>query len=82
MKELMIMVATMMPEEDLLNELKNAIEDYLIIPSDEKRDQIGMLSTLFTIRHSTKGEAKNAVDMIENMDKLEQQSKIFTVNKN
>jgi len=82
MKELMIMVATMMPEEQILNEMKDAIEDFLILPSNEKRDQIGMLSTLFTIRHTTKGETKNAMDMIENMDKLEQQSKIFTVNKN
>lgn len=76
------MMATMMPEEQLLNEMKDAIEDYLILPTNEKRDHIGVLSTMFTIRCSTKGEAKNAVDMIESMGKLEKQSKIFSVNEN
>ena len=76
------MMATMMPEKQLLNELKNSIEDYLILPTNEKRDHIGVLSTMFTIRCSTNGEAKNAVDMIESMDKLEKQSKIFSVSGN
>lgn len=82
MKELMIMMATMMPEEKLLNDLKDAIEDYLILPTNEKRDEIAMFSTMVVIKHDTNGDAKNAVDMIKKMEKLEKQSNIFNVNGN
>lgn len=82
MKELMVMMATMMPEEKLLNDLRDAINDYLILPTNEKNDEIAMLCTMFTIRHATKGDANTAMDMIQDMDKMEKTVKIFDINGN
>lgn len=82
MKELMVMMATMMPEEKLLNDLRDAINDYLILPTNEKIDEISTFCTMVIIRHATKGDADTAMNMIRDMDKMEKSAKIFDIKEN
>lgn len=82
MKEVIIFMATMMPEDSMLNELREAIDEHLIYNSEETKKRVNTLCMMFTIKCSTHGEVDKAVDMIKSIEKNERTSEIFNPTKN
>ena len=70
-KELLIMLAAELPERDILSRLKDAIEDKLMLESEEADDEIDMLCTLYMINRKTNGTQEGAKKIIKDMDNFE-----------
>lgn len=78
MKELFIIMATAMPEEQLIDSLEDAIKEYKINKSEDNRTKIEMYAAMFSI----KGSKKDPFEMIKDMDNLAKAKKMFDPEKN
>ena len=82
MKEMMIMMATMMPQERLIEEVKDAASEALLVPTQDNLDKLVMHCHMMTIRHATQGDMSKATDMMQDMDKFEKRQKLFETDSN
>lgn len=83
MKELMIVMAAMMPATDIAQELSNALQDYLLFPNDEdKKNTVLMHCNMFLLNNQTGGTAKGAKEMIDKISSAEAKMKMFETNFN
>jgi len=82
MKELMIMAAAAIPEEKLLNDLAEAIDNYTTIPSEDNQASVGMLCMMMTLKFNLGDSTKKAMDMINGIDDIDSKMKLFNTNNN
>jgi hypothetical protein len=82
MKEFIILMATAMPESMLLNELKEAIEQHMLLDTEDTKRNVHTLAVMFVIKSSTSGEINKATDMINELDKIEKAKDLFTFKNN
>lgn len=79
MKELMILMASAMPKELLIEKLKESINEWENDPSEENWKSIENTSVLITIKkHTGHGDIQKANEIIEEMDKAEKAMDIIT----
>ena len=82
MKDLFILTAAAMPEEDLLNEIQEALNDYKTIPSEENQRALSMFCIMFHLKCTTNGDLKQAMNLINGIDNVNKKMSIFDTNEN
>ena len=80
LSKLIIMTATVMPHEMILEQLTEDINRYLINKSDEDFAKVQMGCALFLAKRVA--EEKGAVETIKDMEDLSNMSKLLKPNKN
>lgn len=65
------MLAAELPEHDILSKLRDAIDDKLILESEEASDEIDMLCTIYMINRKTKGTQEGAEKIIKDIDNFQ-----------
>jgi len=78
MKELMVMMAAMMPATDIAEELKNALQDFLLFPEDEeKKSLVLMHCNMFLLNHLSGGNVNGAKKVLDEMSSNEDKLRLF-----
>lgn len=73
MKEMLIMISTITPVEDLIERLEEALQDYktaLLLgkPSEEEGQRVVLFCQMIIINQTTKGDLSNVPNMINDMN--------------
>ena len=82
MKELMLMAATMMPEEKILEDLQESIVEYQVEKSEESKHKLNMYLHLAIMRFMTDGKPGKLQKIMEEMKKFDREREIFKPNEN
>lgn len=83
MHELMFAIAAMLPKEKILEDLKDALQDYMLFPDDkEKESTLQMNMALLTIHLRTKGSINEAMSLAKDMENKEKKLSLFETNGN
>lgn len=83
MHELMFALAAMLPKEKILEDLKDALQDYMLFPDDkEKENNLQMHMTLLAIHLKSDGEVKNAMNLLRDMEDKDKKLSLFETNGN
>lgn len=69
MQDVMLMVATVTPVEDLLEKLQEAIQEAKADPCDDTFKKVEFNATMFLMNRTTKGNVDKVMDVIEDMDR-------------
>ena len=78
-RELMVLMATITPEEVLLHELQDALTDYKCIGGDELREKLCFHCQLFTLRTITNGDSSKMEELLNRIKQQEQREKLFKI---
>lgn len=81
-KEMMILMATAMPTDKIVDDLKEAIEEFEINPNDHTESKLGFYCHLLTMSFMTKGDIGKAMKVTRDMDKIESVAKNIINNDN
>lgn len=81
-KEMMILMATAVPTDKIVDNLKEAIEDWEINPSDHNESKLTFFAHLLTMSFMTKGDIGKAMKITSDMDKIESVAKNIINNDN
>lgn len=79
---MMILMATAVPADKIVDNLKEAIEEWEINPSDHNESKLTFFAHLLTMSFMTKGDIGKAMKITSDMDKLESVAKNFINNDN
>lgn len=78
MKELMIMTAALTPATVIAEELKNALQDFLLFPEDEeKKGLVLMHCNMFLLNSASGGTAEGGKQLINELSSNENKLKLF-----
>lgn len=80
MKELMLIMATVMPEEKLIDDLQEAITEYKLTNSNDSRKSLAAFCQMFVLRSITKGDPEKLNEVLKDMKQHDEREKLFTVN--
>ena len=79
----MFAIAAMLPKEKILEDLKDALQDYMLFPDDkEKESTLQMNMALVTIHLRTKGSVNEAMNLAKDMENKEKKLSLFETNGN
>jgi hypothetical protein len=81
-KEMMILMATAIPTDKIVDDLKEAIEEFEINPSELNESKLVFFAHLLTMSFMTKGDITKAMKVTSDMDKIEKIAKNFLDNEN
>lgn len=82
MKELMLMAATMMPEEKVLEDLQEAIVNYQVDKSHDNKQKLVMHLHLGVLHMMTDGSTEKMHKIMQQMKQFDQQQAIFKPTEN
>lgn len=83
MHELMFALAAMMPKEEILEDLKDALQDYMLFPDDKKKeDNLQMHMTLLMINLKTKGSVNEAMSLVKKIEDKDKKLSLFETGDN
>lgn len=82
MKELMIMAATFMPEEKLMEDLIEAVNEYKLIPSEDNQAKVAMFCMMLPLKFKIGDNANKAMEVINDIDAIDKKMSIFDTNNN
>lgn len=78
---LQLFLAEMIPFEAHLKNIKNAIDDYLLIPSEEKKEEIEGF-VIFLTMHLAAAKKGGADKLSSELNEIEKSHKFFKTNSN
>ena len=89
MKEMLMLLAATISKEEVINKLKDAVAQYdeaQLLQNEEQIKQadqeLFVATNLFIMNYVTKGDIKEAVKSIKQMDDIERAHKFFQTPKN
>lgn len=78
-----VLIAAMTPEEHILQQIKDAVQELILFPEDEdKRDTLEMHMMMFLLKKKTGGTIEGAQKLIKEMEMQEKKLSIFTTLEN
>ena len=80
MKELMLIMATVLPEEKLIDDLQEAITEYKLTNSNDARRSLATFCQMFILRSITEGNPDKLTEMLSDMKRHDERQKLFNVN--
>lgn len=80
MKELLMLVATMTPEEVIIDQLQEAITEYKLLGDKDSKNKLLMHCQMLIVNHMTKGSPEKMSEILQNMEQQEERNKLFTNN--
>lgn len=82
MKELLVMMASITPEEVLLDELQENLDKYTTDGSEESKNSLLLTCQMFILKGVTSDSPQKAMDMIKDMNKFQKERELFKPNEN
>lgn len=80
MKELLVILATAMPEEKLVADLEEALSEHKIFYTDETRNNLAGLCQMMILRTITKGSNEKAQELLNDMRRTDERENLFNIN--
>lgn len=80
MKELMLIMATVLPEEKLIDDLQEAITEYKLTNSIDARRSLATFCQMFILRTITQGDSEKLNEMLADMKRHDEREKLFDTN--
>lgn len=80
MKEIMLILATMMPEERLIAELEESLTNYKLIGDKKSRHKLAANCQMFILRVMTNGSGDKMQEVLKEMRSQEERENFFKVN--
>ena len=78
MKQLLFMAATIMPTEDIIEKLEDALKEYKLIPNEENKKQVEMFSFMLMINLENGGSLKKMSEMLQEVEKVDKAKDLLT----
>ena len=70
MKELLLITAEVMPQEELLNMLEEALTEFKLNKSDQNKGRLDMCCMLFNMKNACEMSGKGAEGLIKEMKNI------------
>lgn len=78
MDAVMILLSTAVPVEELVENIRDAAQDAVLFPDDEKKmNHLMFCCTLFAMNRRTEGKMENAVSLIKDLESREAKLRLF-----
>lgn len=78
MKELLFMAATIMPTEDIIEKLEDALKEYKVAPTDENKRAVETFSFMLMINLENGGSIKKMTEMLQEVEKVDKAKELLT----
>jgi len=78
MKQLLFMAATIMPTEDIIEKLEDALKEYKVAPTDENKRAVEMFSFMLMINLENGGSIKKMTEMLQEVEKVDKAKNLLT----
>lgn len=78
MKELLFMAATIMPTEDIIEKLEDALKEYKVAPTDENKRAVETFSFMLMINLENGGSIKKMTEMLQEVEKVDKAKNLLT----
>lgn len=78
MKQLLFMAATIMPTEDIIEKLEDALKEYKVAPTDENKRAVEMFSFMLMINLENGGSIKKMTEMLQEVEKVDKAKELLT----
>lgn len=78
MKQLLFMAATIMPTEDIIEKLEDALKEYKVVPTDENKRAVEMFSFMLMINLENGGSIKKMTEMLQEVEKVDKAKNLLT----
>lgn len=82
MKELFLLMASVMPEEMIIKELEKSIAEYKANPSNRVKSDLAFNCMLFSTKHTSERMPGGVTEMIDRSEKMQQAMDLLNPNKN
>jgi hypothetical protein len=82
MKELLLMAATLVPEDKILEDVQDAIVEYQMNKSEDNKNKLNTHMHMAIMRFMTDGDPKRMHEVMQKMKKFDRQQELFTPDKN
>lgn len=80
MKELLVILATAMPEEKLISDLEHALTEHKLFGTDETRKKLAANCQMMILRTITDGSTEKAETLLRDMKQHDQRESLFSIN--
>lgn len=78
MKQLLFMAATIMPTEDIIEKLEDALKEYKVAPTNENKRAVEMFSFMLMINLENGGSIKKMTEMLQEVEKVDKAKNLLT----
>ena len=78
MKQLLFMAATVMPTEDIIEKLEDALKEYKVAPTDENKRAVETFSFMLMINLENGGSIKKMTEMLQEVEKVDKAKNLLT----
>lgn len=78
MKELLFMAATVMPTEDIIEKLEDALKEYKVAPTQENKRAVKVFSSMLMINLENGGSIKKMTEMLKEVEKVDKAKELLT----
>lgn len=78
MKQLLFMAATIMPTEDIIEKLEDALKEYKVAPTNENKRAVEMFSFMLMINLENGGSIKKMTEMLQEVEKVDKAKELLT----
>ncbi len=82
MEKMLLMLASAMSTENIIDKLEQAVEEYQHSPSEETKNGVAAICALFLAHLKTGGTMEGAMEAMKDFDKFDEREKLFNPNKN
>lgn len=83
MKELLFVMATTIPRKKIIEELKEALQEFDLVPTEDNQKRLEMHMHMFSINLMCgEGNIEKAIEMAKDMDTFEKRTKLFETEQN
>lgn len=82
MTGLVFFAAALIPQEEIIKQLREAIDDYLVDPTDHNYDHVGSLCKLLLAKRMVKDDLGQAIKTTQDFDKSVERDRLFKTDEN
>ena len=72
------MAATVMPTEDIIEKLEDALKEYKVAPTDENKRAVETFSFMLMINLENGGSIKKMTEMLQEVEKVDKAKNLLT----
>ena len=80
MKELFMLMATITPEEIIIEQLQEAITEYKLLKDEDSKSKVLMNCHMFMMNHMTQGSPDKMSEILQDMKRSEERDNLFNIN--
>ncbi len=82
MDKLLVLLASSMSSDDIIDKLEQTVQEYRSSPSKETKDNIAAVCALYLTHLKTGGTLEGAMNAIKDFEKFDRREKLFNPEQN